>query len=406
MKIIFNKSENRNGFVGIKYGKDNLTIYLPYGFEIENINDEVDEIDSELKNKLSKLLNSISIVNSIERENEVFGSSTGDEIETPFNSFIWIINDYLNNGFYTEIEKIYKQNSNGKINWKKTLNSEHYFEDDNIVFTQPYYENIMESNTVITELNKYCLEVSIKYVGFLFGNIEYEKSKLYKKTVEAHIDYYIKILNKVLSKTFNDRKKILINHIKRILKFTYDGLNKNSMDFGTYKYYYVWEYMIDVVFGSKNVNKKEFFPDASWTVDGIKEKDKSQLRPDTILKNNDELFILDAKYYKFGVTNSRNDLPNVSSIQKQITYGDHVINNLDFIPQNVYNAFILPYKSKDEKNIIYRGYAESNWNVPEGDKPYEKISLILLDFEYLFNKFYDGSKPDLDLLMKEIRKSQ
>ncbi|MDY3798806.1 MAG: LlaJI family restriction endonuclease [Bacilli bacterium] len=406
MKIIFNKSENRNGFVGIKYGKDNLTIYLPYGFEIENINDEVDEIDSELKNKLSKLLNSISIVNSIERENEVFGSSTGDEIETPFNSFIWIINDYLNNGFYTEIEKIYKQNSNGKINWKKTLNSEHYFEDDNIVFTQPYYENIMESNTVITELNKYCLEVSIKYVGFLFGNIEYEKSKLYKKTVEAHIDYYIKILNKVLSKTFNDRKKILINHIKRILKFTYDGLNKNSIDFGTYKYYYVWEYMIDVVFGSKNVNKKEFFPDASWTVDGIKEKDKSQLRPDTILKNNDELFILDAKYYKFGVTNSRNDLPNVSSIQKQITYGDHVINNLDFIPQNVYNAFILPYKSKDEKNIIYRGYAESNWNVPEGDKPYEKISLILLDFEYLFNKFYDGSKPDLDLLMKEIRKSQ
>ncbi|MCI6712418.1 MAG: LlaJI family restriction endonuclease [Clostridium sp.] len=406
MKIIFNKSENRNGFVGIKYGKDNLTIYLPYGLEIENINDEVDEIDSELKNKLSKLLNSISIVNSIERENEVFGSSTGDEIETPFNSFIWIINDYLNNGFYTEIEKIYKQNSNGKINWKKTLNSEHYFEDDNIVFTQPYYENIMESNTVITELNKYCLEVSIKYVGFLFGNIEYEKSKLYKKTVEAHIDYYIKILNKVLSKTFNDRKKILINHIKRILKFTYDGLNKNSIEFGTYKYYYVWEYMIDVVFGSKNVNKKEFFPDASWTVDGIKEKDKSQLRPDTILKNNDELFILDAKYYKFGVTNSRNDLPNVSSIQKQITYGDHVINNLDFIPQNVYNAFILPYKSKDEKNIIYRGYAESNWNVPEGDKPYEKISLILLDFEYLFNKFYDGSKPDLDLLMKEIRKSQ
>ena len=86
------------------------------------------------------------------------------------------------------------------------MNSEHYFEDDNIVFTQPYYENIMESNTVITELNKYCLEVSIKYVGFLFGNIEYEKSKLYKKTVEAHIDYYIKILNKVLSKTFNDRK--------------------------------------------------------------------------------------------------------------------------------------------------------------------------------------------------------
>ena len=109
MKIVFNKSENRNGFVGIKYGKDKLTIYLPYGFEVESINDEIEEIDSELKNKLSKLLNSISLVNSIERENEIFGSSTGEEIETPFNSFIWIINDYLNNGFYTEIEKIYKQ---------------------------------------------------------------------------------------------------------------------------------------------------------------------------------------------------------------------------------------------------------------------------------------------------------
>ena len=60
----------------------------------------------------------------------------------------------------------------------------------------------------------------------------------------------------------------------------------------------------------------------------------------------------------------------------------------------------------DAKNIIYRGYAESNWNITEGDKPYEKISLILIDFEYLFNKFYDGSKPDLNLLMKEIKKSQ
>lgn len=406
MKMIFNKSENRNGFVGIKYGQENLTIFLPYGFEIENINAEVEEIDSELKNKLSKLLNSISIVNSIERENEVFGSSTGDDIETPFNSFIWIINDYLNNGFYTEIEKIYKQNSNGKINWKKTLKSEHYFEEDNIVFTQPYYENIMESNTVITELNKYCLEVSIKYVGFLFGNIEYEKSKLYKKTIEGHIDYYIKLLNNVLSKTFNDRKKLLINHIKRILKFTYDGLNKNSMDFGTYKYYYVWEYMIDVVFGSKDINKRDFFPDASWTIDEVKEKDKSQLRPDTILKIDDELFILDAKYYKFGVANSRSNLPNVSSIQKQITYGDHVINNLDFSSNNVYNAFILPFKSKSEEFIKYRGYAESNWNIPEGDKPFEKISLILLDFEYLFNKFYDGSKPDIDLLIREIKKNK
>ncbi len=404
MQIIFSKSENKNGFVGIKYGKNNLTIFLPYGYEIENINEEVEKIDSELKNKLSKLLNSISIVKSIERENAIFGSSTGDEIETPFNSFIWIINDYLNNGFYTEIEKIYKQNSNGKINWKKTLNSQHYFEDDNIIFIKPYYENIMETNTVITELNKYCLEIAIKYVGFLFGNIEYEKSKLYKKTVEEHVDYYLKLLNKVLSKTFNDRKKLLINHMKRILKFTYEGLNKSLMDFGTYKYYYVWEYMIDAVFGSKDIDKKDYFPDASWTIDGVKEKDKSQLRPDTILKRNDELFILDAKYYKFGVTESRSDLPNVSSIQKQITYGDHVLKNLNFAEENIYNAFILPYKSKNDEYIKYRGYAESNWNVPKGDRPYEKISLILLDFEYLINKFFDGGKPDINYLINEIKR--
>ena len=62
-----------------------------------------------------------------------------------------------------------------------------------------------------------------------------------------------------------------------------------------------------------------------------------------------EQHILDAKMYQYGVTKDVRDLPETQSIQKQITYGDHVFNTLDKSDNpKVRNAFILPYNKKLE----------------------------------------------------------
>ena len=93
----------------------------------------------------------------------------GENDEIPYNSFLWIISDYFNNGLYQEIERIDSKKSKGKINWKKTINSEHYFSDNNIIYINPYFNSSIQKNNLITELNNYCLHKSMEYIGFLFG---------------------------------------------------------------------------------------------------------------------------------------------------------------------------------------------------------------------------------------------
>ena len=75
-----------------------------------------------------------------------------------------------------------------------------------------------------------------------------------------------------------------------------------------------------VVFGESN--KDIYFPHAKWHIINREKTESSALEPDTVMKLNGKFYILDAKYYKFGITGLPMHLPATSSIQKQITYGD------------------------------------------------------------------------------------
>lgn len=418
-KIQFNKSYLEDDFVGIKYEKNNISICLPLGYDL-SLFDSMS--DKEKKVNILLLLRSIGITKSKNLYDTQFDSTIGDNKEVPFNSFLWIISDYINNGVFQDIEKEYKQKINsGKINWKRTLNSEHFFSDDKVIFTNPYFETKQQINDLITELNIYCINKSIEYIGFLFGNVKKIESKLNDEMVNKHIKYYINVLNKELIKSFNDRKKMLLNHMKRIIAMSYSLNSDVKLNYGTKRYEYVWESMVNDTFGSGNIDISDYFPEAYWTISIFnkeRKKDTSKLRPDAIRKDdvNNKLYILDAKYYKFGITKKRGDLPHTDSIQKQITYGDHIkannekYNNID--PNNIYNAFILPYDKYDKdneeyklsNNIEYVGFAESDWKEHNFQNNYEKIALILVDFKYLLDCYYKKEKAEIEKLIENIEK--
>lgn len=417
-QIHYRKSYEDGNFVGIKYNKENITINLPIGFDA-SLFQEMNDKDKKLNILL--LLRSISLVNSNNSSTTEFDESDGKSQEIPFNSFLWIMSDYINNGIFQDIEKEYKQKINsGKINWKKTLNTEHFFTDDSVVFTNPYYETKQQTNNIITELNIYCINKSIEYIGFLFGNIKKLESNLTDEIVKKHEKYYIDILNKELLKSFNDRKKLLLNHMKRIISISYSFDSEIDLNYGTRRYEYAWEAMVNSTFGTKSINISDYFPEAYWTLfNNDRKKDLSKLRPDSILKDekNNKIYILDAKYYKFGITKKISDLPHTDSIQKQITYGDHILTNREkygnIDSNNIYNAFIIPYDKYDEDNkdynlshnIEYCGFAESDWKEHNLKHSYEKVSLILVDFKYLLNCYYKKDKTDYERLMSLIEKS-
>ena len=104
----------------------------------------------------------------------------------------------------------------------------------------------------------------------------------------------------------------------------------------------------------------------------------------------DKIYVLDAKYYKFGATGRTSDMPESTSINKQITYGEYIAET-DLFKKNgrvptVYNAFIMPYSAdsqlwKSDANLLYVGEAVSNWK--SNKKTYERVQGILLDVRYL-----------------------
>ena len=344
-KVDFKKSYEEDNFVGLKYQKNKINIYLPLGYDITVFKTDQD-LNSSQKVDLLLLLKTISLVKNSYNSKTDFGDDTGDNNEIPFNSFIWMISDYFNNGLYQEIDKRYAQKAHGKINWKRTLNSEHYFTNNSVIFINPFYETNVQKSSIITELNNYCLHKSVEYIGFLFGNIILPECNLKEPFVKDNLRYYIDILNKELSKSFNDRKKLLITHIKRILEMSFDDSFENQATYGTRRYEYAWEKMVNSTLGSK-IDISKFFPNAYWNIKGKKqEEDRSKLRPDSIYidKKYNKLYILDAKYYKYGITGNISDLPHTDSIQKQITYGDHISNHYEtygFEKNNIYNAFII-----------------------------------------------------------------
>ncbi len=412
-KVIFKNGYEEDNFVGLKYKKDKVYIFLPIGYNKEVFNTE-DELTSKQKVDLLLLLKTINLVKNFNNEKTDFGDDVGNNNEIPYNSFIWLIRDYFNNGLYQEIEKKYSQKSHGKISWKKTLNSEHYFENNGVIYINPYYESSVQRSSLITDLNNYCLHKSFKYIGFLFGKVYLPECNLKEELIKNNIKYYIDVLNKELVKSFNDRKKLLLTNMKRILELSFDESFENQPTYGIRRYEYAWEKMVNDAFGSK-IDISKFFPNAYWNLQGRVEEDKTKLRPDSILidKGAKKLCILDAKYYKYGITGNIYDLPHTDSIQKQITYGDHISNNPQMYhvdKNNIFNAFILPFNKEKEPfrcddNIKYMGFASSAWRDKKEAYNYEKISLLLVDTKYMIDCFYQNEKADIVKLVELIEKS-
>uniref|UniRef100_UPI001C042EA9 LlaJI family restriction endonuclease n=1 Tax=Mesomycoplasma hyorhinis TaxID=2100 RepID=UPI001C042EA9 len=193
---------------------------------------------------------------------------------------------------------------------------------------------------------------------------------------------------------YNDLDKNLFKSMISIINYNDNPIDKNQFSLGTENFEIVWERLIDKFLGIKEKNK--YFPRAIW-----KEKIKpnndtktSALEPDTIMIYDNKYYVLDAKYYKYGISPKGGVklLPRSSDINKQITYGQYLNNKLkkDNKQKVVFNAFVMPFnKDNNEFNI-------KNWcgNVAEatGDwisnpKSFEKIQAIVIDTRYLMKNY-------------------
>lgn len=62
-------------------------------------------------------------------------SSFSNNEAIPLLSYLWVVRDYLMNGFYVNREKVIKKNQRGKVDWKRTLGGQPIISKGDVVYS-------------------------------------------------------------------------------------------------------------------------------------------------------------------------------------------------------------------------------------------------------------------------------
>lgn len=398
------RHDDEDRFVGLKGDTNAVQVSFPLGYELSETEDDIRR----------DILQLFRILSEFKKEEEGYISKRKyDETFTgmfPLNAYLEIILYYMENGYYKEVEPVYKTRQTGKINWSRTIKQQKpllYLNKDNVTYS-PIYTNFtvklstLNEDKEITLINQYCVRESFEKVGWIFTSFIPPKSE-----IPFDKNRFLSVLRTKLSNTNNDVKKRLFRSMIDIIKDKDEKNPNERVHFGTNSFAYVWEGLIEKTFG--NVAKEDYYPRGEWTLKYNDDKPTHELRPDTIMCYDGNFFVLDAKYYRYGDSNDPSHLPSSSSINKQITYGEYV--KLKENDKTVYNAFLMPYnKNKDifpsKEDFLNIGEAIPKWKYLNGEDDeiieYEHIQGILVDINFLMDNYRSQSTENIENLAKAI----
>ena len=439
------KANSETEFVGIRCEKSKedgtleTSIIFPLGYfkDDSTLRELPEEELRECVVNLFMVLSDPSLQEQIHQDSSIstFAEEHG-ESEFPMVSYLNVIRNFLDFGYLDEKEILYKKGANGKINWGRTIKAvQPVITEDaqNLVYLDFIARKVSyNEDTLITQVHKFCVHDALVKLGFLFGIDPSEEPLL-----DFDYDLFCNAIHSKLAKTFNDRDLRLLADLARIVEYlaghkTEDGKKADDFYFGVKKFAPVWEAMVDKIFGKlpQGVAKDKFNPHCEWDLSSRGrgyENPNYAMRPDTIMwdKEGNRLYVLDAKYYKFGMTGSASDLPSSGSICKQIAYAEYVethwktILGVDSIatpsaslqndtqPNPIYNAFLLPYCFDADNSQLppddgfetrpckmrFIGFCHGNWknlDARPGEvdyRPYHRIAGILLDVRSVMENY-------------------
>jgi len=445
------KANSETEFVGIRCEKSKedgaleTSIIFPLGYFKDDtaLRELPEEELRECIVNLFTVLSDRSLQEQIHQDSSIstFAEEHG-ESEFPMVSYLNVIRNFLDFGYLDEKEILYKKGANGKISWGRTIKAvQPVITEDaqNLVYLDFIARKVSyNEDTLITQVHRFCVHDALVKLGFLFG---------IEPSEEPHLDFdydlFCNAIHSKLAKTFNDRDLRLLADLARIVEYlaghkTEDGKIANGFYFGVKKFAPVWEKMIDKIFGKlpQGVAKDKFNPHLRWN-DGCRDEKldeseeeivlndpkRSTLRPDTIMVMGEGVYILDSKYYKYGLTGFNSHLPGAESVCKQMAYAEYVkthwkeileengdpSTSLHFAQDDtlsIYNAFIMPYCADAEgasaSSATFQmkrvGYIYGDWkNVEDENRPYHKIHCILLDMKSVMRNYANNPAAQSEL---------
>lgn len=395
--------EDGNAFVGLRIRDNEIFFHYPEAYDFNE--------EDYSRNDILDLLKTISIAKSSSDDvnGKMFSLSSANS-ELALLSYLWIIEDYVSHGLYIDREKVNKFNRNGRVNWKKTFRELPMISNGNVIYNRLSVDTYQNTLSLLVQIHQYCVWKSLELMGWLYDISSAEVES--KEITAMQKVLYLDVLQKELGQTFDDIKRTRLQHMKNVLIGLNEEKDHEELVYGVDSYQYVFERMIDHIFGTETKESiRNYYPKVTWNLEYPQKHEPagSTLRPDTIMRTDKGIYIIDSKYYRYGSLDisQTQGLPDVASIQKQIIYGSYIseIQKTD----NVYNVFILPYNKKKtsdqwnivpDTNLLYAGNACANWNE---DKSYSQVHTLLIDLKYVISTWASGlHQSDKDILQKLI----
>ncbi|MBQ8907762.1 MAG: LlaJI family restriction endonuclease [Clostridia bacterium] len=410
-------------FVGvITFGNRVLKCYPKY-ITAEEPYDEVKQV--------------LKVLNKYSASEQMVKMFNGAENKGSFNLLsviLYLIQDYHENGVYSNSEDIVEINGEGNILWNQTISDGFAIINEN----RPYYVELFTQHSIddeydyFTRLHKTILTACSNQLDTagLLGLFEYDALELSEETLEdfGETDYILYRIQSELNVQFNTRRQLLLKSI-----YAYIAQKRTLLDhscvslFGTTSFNLVWEKVCAAVFDNKldvalgrlklPVPLKDGYKKAIKLIDVI-EKPKwsaknhegevfakeaqDTLIPDLIglytAGGKSKFIIFDAKYYCLQLEEDKplRGQPGIESITKQYLYQ---LAYQEFIDDHqfdiVKNCFLLP---TEEDVVINKGTASlgilSKMNL-------EPIQVRLLPARrlydcYLSQKFFNIDYLELD----------
>lgn len=400
-KCRVNTNRDSDMFVGIMCEHGDISVNFPLGFRIS-------EDERGLRKDILLLIRTIQSTTARRDSQVLKPGQTYDQTAFPIQAYMHVISDYYARGYYKEQETRHAVAGRGKIDWNRTIKTQKVYvsgaesnsrpgcfvDEDSVKFGETHgkgtlpaafyldfvtRKSAIKENELITHIHKYCVYESFEKIGWLYAN-----GMPAKPGIKYNETLFKRVVRDKLRNTFNDRNRALFRSMLAILE--YEGNSDGGRDYryGTWRFEYVWEALIDRVYGIEE--KSVYFPRTRWKIKNT-EYANSHLEPDTIMICFGDVYILDAKYYKYGATRRPLDLPQSASINKQITYGEYVATQEKFKELHgegfkVYNAFLMPFAAEDETcPVVKIGEAHADWK--SGNHTYETVHGILVDVKHL-----------------------
>lgn len=392
-RILF---EAQNGifyfeFVGVLILKDRVLFSLPKYAK-----------KSEKKTVIKQLLALFGEYSKREKldadELESIGGIDSENADNMLSVIIFLMNDYFENGLYSNEKNIYVFNGEDEINWLKTMDEIQPLINDGEPVYIEYYTNSTQNDeeNYFRQLHRYILNECTKKLSELglseflgFNPISFEIAENSLGAPESIISR----INNELSVQFINRKQLLLKAMASFMSNEkMENDNFTISFYGTRSFHVVWEKTCGYVLNNKYEAVKKLIAPPKWTTLSGKTHKAATLIPDIISITKDSFIISDAKYYSIKLTDDiLKGNPGIEDVTKQYLYQlafDEYISAKNFI--SVKNMLLFPSEEKEMKQL---GKVTIKFLKDLG---LEDITLFLVPTHEVFDSYTNSKKLNIE----------